>query len=83
LRAARTGARTWELDPRRPVLVRDEVERQSVTADCPVCGRDNVAVRCGHDPCFIDDIREDEVLMLTLDLWEQVRRDQAARESGA
>lgn len=63
--------------------MRDAVELQSVTAHCPACGRDNVAVRCGHDLCFIDDIREDEVLMLTLDLWEQERRDQAARESGA
>lgn len=55
----------------------------AVTSDCPVCGRDNVAVRCEHDPCFVDDITEDEVLTLTLDLWEQERRDRAARAAVA
>lgn len=55
----------------------------SVTTDCPVCGRDNVASRCAHDPCFVDDITEQAVLTLTLDLWAQERRAQSAHEPAA
>lgn len=51
----------------------------SVQAQCPVCGRNNLAVRCPHDPCFIDDIGVDEVITLVRDLWLQESTDAAAR----
>ncbi len=42
----------------------------SFRADCPVCGRRQVADRCEHDVSFVDDIAVPEVLTETLSLLE-------------
>lgn len=47
--------------PLRPSLLHAAL---SLRTCCPVCGRDNVALRCPHDASFVADVRLDEVALL-------------------
>jgi ADP-heptose:LPS heptosyltransferase len=39
----------------------------STRVDCPVCGQENLATRCGHDVSFVDDVTLEEVTALAID----------------
>lgn len=47
--------------PLRPSALRAAFSAQTC---CPVCGLDNRAIRCPHDPSFVDQVSLEEVAML-------------------
>ncbi|MCK0508386.1 glycosyltransferase family 9 protein [Aromatoleum anaerobium] len=51
----------------------------SLRLQCPVCGRQNLDSRCGHDPSFVDDVEAAEVTELALELWRDAQASPAAR----
>jgi ADP-heptose:LPS heptosyltransferase len=42
----------------------------SLRLHCPVCGAENVHVRCAHDPSFVDDVPVERVVGLALPLLQ-------------
>ncbi len=52
----------------------------SLMRACPVCGRDNLKLRCEHDPSFVADVSTEEVTELALDLWKQEENASSASE---
>ena len=40
----------------------------SLRVRCPVCGEENIATRCPHDACFVDDVLPEEVTRMALEL---------------
>lgn len=36
---------------------------------CPVCGVENIALRCSHELSFVDDVTVEQVAALALDMW--------------
>lgn len=52
----------------------------SLRRACPVCGRDNLARRCRHDPSFVDDVSTEAVTALALELWNLGEAASSARE---
>jgi hypothetical protein len=48
-------------DRHRPAL--------SARVHCPVCGMENLKMRCEHDVSFVDDVSPEEVTGLAMDLF--------------
>ncbi|HET9644255.1 MAG TPA: glycosyltransferase family 9 protein [Burkholderiaceae bacterium] len=54
-----------------PLVGARQRHRFSIRTMCPVCGAENVHVRCPHDVCFIDDIETDQVIGLALEAFKE------------
>lgn len=51
-----------------PLLWHKHRAAMSVRVHCPVCGMENMATRCVHDPSFVDDISVDQVTAMATGL---------------